>query len=753
MRQFATAWVLLSVFCLAVTLQAQTKPKFKNLDIPRVSHEPKLSDFAGMKPSPEWEGKLAHVSGFIQRVPTDGAPSTQHTDAYLGYDDDNLYAIFVAFDTEPQKIRARVSRREDTEQDDGVEIMLDTFYDHRRAYAFLCNPYGIQADAIWTEGQDFDFSFDTLWYSEGKRTPQGYIVKMAIPFRSLRFAGNRPQTWGILLNRGIPRNNEDTFWPAYSSRIQGRLNQEGAATGLEGISPGRNMQFIPYGIYRSFRSVDLRDAANPTFSNANFAGRMGLDAKFVLKDKFVVDVTGNPDFSQVESDEPQVTVNQRFELFFPEKRPFFLENASYFQTPIDLVFTRRIGDPTAGLRVTGKSGPYALGVLVSDDRAPGQIVPENDPLSGKRAYFAIGRINRDIGSQSTLGLIYTDREFEGSFNRVGGADARIKLGENWVASGQAVTSSTQFLDGTHLGGPAYEADLTRSGRQLFLNAHYRDRSPGFITQTGFDPQPDIRNLNTFAEYKFRPEGKHLISWGPNMNYYYITDHSGRTLNWGFIPEFEFEFARQTRLQFTYAEEMEAFRPQDFAGLTRNISFVRNTKAIEFHSDYFKKVGIDLDYRWGTRINLVPPAGEEPNLAKRTSAEVGVTVRPFDRLKIDNSYILFRLRDTESLHNIFNNHIVRSKWNYQITREWSVRLIGQYNTVLANPDFSVLRKDKSFNADFLLTYLLHPGTALYFGFNTNLQNPDLTFIEPGPAPNRFVNDNRIIFVKASYLFRF
>jgi hypothetical protein len=251
-------------------------------------------------------------------------------------------------------------------------------------------------------------------------------------------------------------------------------------------------------------------------------GRVGLDSKFILKDSFVLDVTANPDFSQVESDEPQVTANQRFEVFFPEKRPFFLENSSYFQTPIQLLFTRRIGDPKAGVRLTGKKGPYSSGVLGVDDVSPGHLVPNNDPIAGKRAYFTIARVARDLFSQSWIGVMYAGREFTdrvpagyscplsdfqcASYNRVGGLDGRLKLNSNWVLNFQGVVSATRLLNGTTLGGPAYEGELYRQSRKLFLDFGYSDRSDHFRTLAGFDPQPDIRAYNQFFNYKFRPEG-------------------------------------------------------------------------------------------------------------------------------------------------------------------------------------------------------------------------------------------------------
>lgn len=412
--------------------------------IPRLPHSPALEDFLSMAPGTPNASQMVKITGFVQRNPHNGDPASKRTEAYLGYDEKNLYAVFVCFD-DPAKVRARMSRREDIFDDDTVEIMLDTFHDRRRAYAFQTTPLGVQWDAIWTETPhedntgstaNFDPSFDTVWDSRGKLTSQGYVVWMAIPFKSLRFSPARQQSWGIILYRGILRENEDDFWPGISRSIEGRLGQAATASGLEGISPGRHMQFIPYGVLRSFRALDTRDPAAPRFDHRDAEFRGGVDSKFVIHDNLVLDVTANPDFSQVESDEPQITVNQRFEVFFPERRPFFLENSDFFKTPINLFFTRRIGDPQFGARLTGKVGPYSLGLLATDDRGPGNRVPDNDPLAGDRSTFAIARVNRDILGQSSIGAIYTDWELPAAdaFNRVGGIDSRLKFNPNWTGN-------------------------------------------------------------------------------------------------------------------------------------------------------------------------------------------------------------------------------------------------------------------------------------------------------------------------------
>jgi Domain of unknown function (DUF5916)/Carbohydrate family 9 binding domain-like len=750
---------------LSSPLLATSPPAFGQVTIPRVSSPPPLEDFLEMKPSPAWEGKLAKIDRFIQRTPSDGEPVSQRTEAYLGYDDKNLYAIFICFDNEPKKIRARLSRREDVFDDDSVEVMLDTFHDHRRAYAFFSNALAVQADALWTEGQDWDFSFDTVFNTEAKLTPEGFVVKMAIPFRSLRFASNDPQTWGILLDRDVRRNNESSFWPRYSSRIIGRLNQEGDATGLENISPGHNFQIIPYGIFRSFRDLDLRDLDHPTFTQRDAFGQIGLDAKAVLKDKFVLDATANPDFSQIESDDPQVTVNQRFEVQFPEKRPFFLENANYFSTPIPLLFTRRIVDPQWGARLTGKDGPWAVGMLVADDASPGTEVAPGDPLFGQHAYFAVGRVSRDLGSQSSLGVMFTDREEGPYFNRVGGIDGRFKLNSNWVAAFQGVVSSTLCSDthndvctlGTYLAGPAAEVTLQRDGRKLNYFMDYADRSDGFRTFTGFDPQPNIHNLYQRVQYSFRPEGKHLISWGPQMEVFHTFDHQGNYLNSGYFPALKAEFAGQTFLNLYYAKEMELLRPRDFSALTANRKYLRHTSEVEFKTGLYRPVSFDLDYRFGSRINYDSPDNVAPFLAGRTSVTTTLTVRPTKSLRIDNTYLLFRLHNRLGPTGSLNNHIIRSKWNYQYTRRLSFRFIGEYNAVLANPGFTYLETTRNFNADFLVTYLVHPSTAIYVGYNSNLENVQLPLRNDVDGDllhsGRLRNDGRGLFVKASYLFRF
>jgi len=785
-----------------------------------------------MKPEGEVALQMARVTGFAQRTPHDGEKVSEPTEAYLGYDKKNLYVVFVCFD-DPKKVRGRMSRREDIYDDDNVEVMLDTFHDRRRAYAFQTTPLGVQWDAIWTEAAsaevgNWDTSFDTVWDSRGKITSRGYVAWMAIPFKSLRFPASKQQEWGIILYRGIVRKNEDAFWPAVSRRVQGRLGQAATLYGLEGISPGRDIELMPYGILRSFRALNTVDPDNPFFQSAQVQGQFGMDAKFVIHDHFVLDITANPDFSQVESEDPQITVNQRFEVYFPEKRPFFLENEDYFRTPIDLFFTRNVQDPSAGIRLTGKEGPYSVGLMAADDRSPGLAVPSYCPmldvgcvdnLYGIRSYFGIARVSRDIFKESSVGALFSDWQCPttGEFNRVGGVDTHLKFSPAWTLDGQAVVSSsnllglsapgeiTQNLDstceaslfpfssgnagnGNYYAGPADVLTLRRAGLHFNYTGTYQDVSPGFVTVPGFVNRVDLRDAAQRATYFFRPKKGWIVAWGGGLRNRTAFDHEGTRLDTDYQPFLAIQARGQTTVILAPYEELrERLRPQDFTFLgfasAPDHDYHEHNSYASIQTSYFPRVSMGAAYRWGDGANFVAsptapaPLLDLPFLAHVDTASALLTLRPVKPLKIENTYLFERLRATEATYllaqtatpgvgkGIFDNHIVRSKWNWQFTPQLSLRMIFQYNSVLANTPgntmfpYTYLPTAKEFNADILVTYLVHPGTAIYIGYNSDLQNLDVvpgTPVSTGYVVNTakgYLNDSRQFFVKASYQFRF
>ena len=761
-----------SLLFLFVALARGSSSSPEPLVIPRITEPPSLEDFLEMRPSPEMEGRLARVEGFLQRRPRDGVPATQRTEVYSGYDDERLYVIFVCFDSEADKVRARMTRREKFDGDDWVLVSLDTFWDKLRSYELSANPFGIQQDGRYVEGVGYDTAFDTLWESRGQRTEKGYVVWMSVPFRSLRFPSTEKQVWGIGFWRYIPRTNEMSTWPLVSSSVEGDLNQYAALEGLERVSPGRNLQLIPYGFFRSFRNLDPSRPAQRQFVSDRGEIDGGLDAKLVFQDSLALDIAVNPDFSQLESDLPQVTVNRRFEVFFPERRPFFQENASFFQTPINLFFSRRIQDPRLGARLTGKKGPWAVGALLADDESPGKSVPESDPLSGSRARFGVFRVNRDILSESTLGMIYTERALELGFNRVGGVDTRLKLNKNWVFSGQGVASRTRTNDGAEQAGPAYDARLLRRGRRLLYTLDYSDRSPGFLSETGFLPgrrvrrllfsgrriqppslRPDVRSIRQHADYRFRREGKYLISWGPTLLANSIWDHQHNRLHRFYDLGIGWELTGETHLELFQIGDREFLRPGDIPAQVGTQDFSHHRSGMFVSTNYLSSVSLTAEYSQGTGINLLPRAGEEPDLVDLTRANLAVTLRPSTSVRNENAYLLERLLDRFSGASVFNNHILRSRWDWQFNRRLSLRFILQYETVLSNEDLTSLKSSKNLNGDFLLTYLVNPWTALYVGYNDNRRNLELLEQEMGlmgRGSRGFLNDSRQFFVKFSYL---
>ena len=748
-----------------------------SLRIPRLETAPTLEDFTSMQPSSDVARSMARVDRFRQNTPRDGDPISQRTEAYLGYDDTNVYVVFVCFDSEPGKIRATLSRREDALGDDKVEIFLDTFNDQRRSYVFTVNPLGVQTDGTWVEqeGSQYDRSFDTVWNSRGALTEEGFVVWIAVPFKSLRFSPEKSQEWGLILARWIRRNNEGSFWPYVTSRIEGRLNQGGSLLGISEVSPGRNRQLIPYGFYRSFRALDDRDESNPQYVSDSADLDAGVDFKTVFRDSLVLDATANPDFNQVESDQPQVTVNQRFEVFFPERRPFFLENASYFETPIDLFFSRRIVDPQVGVRLTGKAGPYAIGALYANDRAPGQRVPEDDPLFGEKSRNAVFRLNRDVGNLSSVGMIYTDTQFQESFNRVGGFDGRLRINANWVGTVQGVASSTRTADGEELSGPAWDAVLARSGRKLAYTAAYNDRSPGFRTALGFLPgsrgrsrpgrarivalplRPDFRGLRQTLSYRFRPEGDTLIAWGPDVTVHPSWRHDGSALDTLYNVNMSAELIGQTSIGAFYTGLVERLRPEDFPTLTEETRYSGGRAGIYLRSrSLFRTLSLSGEYARGTVINLVTPEGVEPELADSTQGSLAFTWFATRSIRFEGRYLLSRLSDQSTSERAFDNHILRGKLSWQPTLRISLRTIVQYDSLVTDPLLTSLETSKNLNVDILATYLVNPWTALYVGYNNNQNNLRLMPTDDGSElvrTDRVGPDSWQCFIKASYLVRF
>jgi hypothetical protein len=604
------------------------------------------------------------------------------------------------------------------------------------------------------------------------------MALMAIPFRSLRFRPNGSD-WGVVFQRNFPRNSEQDFWPRVAITAFGYLSQEGTLQGIEGVSGSHNLQINPYVLGQNERTLETLDPLNPFISSRHMEGTAGGEVKAVVKDSIVLDATINPDFSDVESDQPQFTVDQRYAVYFPELRPFFLENANYLATPIQLVYSRNIVHPEYGIRATGKIGHTNIGLFAIDDRAPGEKLAPGDPLYNKHATFAAGRISQDIGKGSSIGVMYTDEEFGQGWNRIGGVDFAALLDKNWTLQGQWVESSTKVnIDSTttpaYSAGPASSIKLHRSGRSFSLDTTLLDYSSGFQTQVGFIPTSNIRNGTGHSFYKWFPKHSVIQNYGPETNQNIAYDHRGNRVFHYSSFDFFFSLPRNTTIAPIGGQNSDTLGPQNNSLLTHNINFTENFGGITAKSAPIPQFNFNLTATRGGNVNYnpvtcsaTPPIAPNclPSLMNQENAQVLFTLQPGRQLTVDNTYLLDRDHSVADGALVYESQVFRTKINYQFTQAFSARAIVEYDSTLANPAETSLLRTKEVGTEMLLTWLPHPGTAIYVGYNNDLQNLDRSLCNrlPGGAcdPNNtvaprainFLNDGRQIFIKASYLFRF
>ena len=784
----ARAGALLGAWLVAAApLRAQSPERA--VTIPRVERAPRLEDFvtdgrlaraADRDTAPTTDGLAAadgwavtdgilqdprgvRIATFLQREPRDSEPASQPTTAYLSYDDANLYVVFVCHD-DPARVRANVARREDIGEDDQVVVYLDTFHDRQRAYFFEVNPLGIQRDGIRSEATgDKDLSFDAVWYSEGRIVEDGYVVRLAIPFRSLRFARGADQTWGIAVGRVIQRANEESFWPYITRQVKGFLRQLGTMDGLARVSPSRNFQLNPYTM---LARAEVFDDDVPGHV-AQGDERIGMDGKMVVRDAITLDATVNPDFSQVETDDPQVTVNQRFEVQFPEKRPFFLDNAGYFETPEQLFFSRRVVDPGVGLRATGKVGRWAIGALAMNDRA---ALEEGEPAAGLDAWIGAVRVERAIGEESSVGVLVSDREFASSMkhDRMIAADGRWRLGDNWQFVGQVMHSDNRGHEGPRLSDWGARADLSYSSRTWDYSAGYREFGPQFAAPLGFVNRAGYRRGDADVQYTFRPKGRVVTQYGPSLSALWLWDHASGVLE-------DREFAASLVVELVANTEFELGRVQLYE-LFDDVGFNLHETEAKAKTEWLRWLGAEASLLWGTAVNHDPTALNDsvdylPFIGDLVEAEIGVKVRPTTQLRLEQSYVHSsmetipgRLQTTDPAtivyigrSRLFTERKWRLKIDYQFSRLVSLRAIVDYgwddfNTALVDEDDP---RKREWSTDILFTYLVNPGTALYVGVTDERENLATVGSPPEVVRTRDprLSVARQVFVKASYLFLF
>src|SRR5256714_148723 len=517
-----------------------------------------------------WKSAVV-LKDFYQIQPGDNIAPSKPTEVMLGYDSKFIYIAFHCYD-EPDKVRATIPKRDSIFNDDYVGILFDTFNDGRKAYECDFSPLGIQADGIWTDGQGEDFNPDVVMESKGLVTSDGWTVEAAIPFKSLRYVAGKDKLWGAHFWRRIKRfNNELDMWMPLNRDISSWLAQEGHLSGLEGISTERTLELIP--------SLTLSETGRrkATLTSAQVAagmldpGRMlnepikfdpGLTGKYTITPNITLDFAINPDFAQVEADQLVVTANQRFPIFFPEKRPFFLEGIDIFQTPITAVHTRAIVDPDVAVKTTGKIGRNTFGLMVASDNGPGnlsaddrgalnscldrraldpRVVCNNERFVDKNAYIGVLRLKRDVGKENSLGMIATSYNFIEKHNQVLCIVGRFRLNKQTTTSFHLLgtTSRNFFFDpddgltryrtGNDL---RYSADYNVSGRNWGWELYGEGFTQDYRTDVGF-VQRTNSNFN-FGQIRYNSDPnpkKKIISYHIHNFSHIDYDWQGRMHNW------------------------------------------------------------------------------------------------------------------------------------------------------------------------------------------------------------------------------
>ena len=693
----------------------------------------------GVLDDPVWR-TAAVITEFTQQAPTEGAPATEATEVYIAYDSDHIYFGFYLHYSDPRIMRANRVDRDRAAQDDLITIYLDTFLDQQRAYDFDLNAFNVQGDGIVNVSGPADRSWDALFYSATEIVEDGYVAEMAIPFKSIRYPQRGrgiPHQWGFQIVREIKdKNAENAVWAPMSRDVSGFHRQMGLMEGMTDFSTSRNLELLPTFTAIQFGALD----STGSFVNQDTDPQAGLNIKYGLTSNLTADFTINPDFSQIESDQPQIDVNQRFPLFFRELRPFFVEGAEIFQFPgpVTFVHTRTIVDPTWGAKLTGKAGRFAIGLLTAEDEAPGNLEDVTDPTFGKTAQNFIGRVKYDVYSESHLGAIFTDREFLDSSSRLGGIDGSFRLSRSMSTNFRMIGSQHRELSGLERSGHVYDASIRDSGRNLRWFAAAFEISPGFDTEVGFVRRVDQRRIVSNVGYRWWPESW-IINWGPDLNY-------GR--NWNFDGVLEDEnteggvrvnFARNINVSTELAHEMERFGDIDFQKRSFDVSAgVSSTRALSVRAGYNRGDQIFFDL-------------ENPFLGQGSEARFNVTVRPLARLNSQIGISTSRLIDpANGGSEVFDVKIYRAQSVFTFTDRLLMRNISEYNTF-----------DKDLDLNVLFTYRINAGTVFYLGYDDHYRQADQLFSDrDGDGLDErlfFTRDlrrtNRAFFTKLRYLFRY
>ena len=719
----------------------------------------------GRLDEPVW-ARAIRLTGFHQYQPVDGRPAEERTDVLVWYSPKALHFGVVAFDRDPNSIRSSVADRDNLGADDRIVIYLDTFNDRRRAFFFGVNPLGAQEDGVRTEesssagnlfGGSIDLNPDYYFESKGMVTDTGYVVEIRIPFKSLRYPGNGPQRWGLNIVRNVQRTGYEDTWTDVRRANASFLAQAGSIDGLYDLDRGLVTEIQP------FVTATANGAASETsghFERDAFDPDVGVNARFGLTN-LSIDLTGNPDFSQVETDEGLVTVNERFALFFPEKRPFFLEGIELFSTPNQLVYTRRVANPVVGAKLTGKFGRLSLAHLTAID--------ETD---GDNALFNITRVRRDLGVNSLAGLTVTHRDQGRNYNRVIAGDARLVFAKLYFVDAQLGASWTRDESVTR-SAALWRATFDRTGRAWGFNYQITGIGDHFESQAGFVPRDNFVTAHAFNRLTFYGGRGALIEnfttfFGPTRLWEYTSFGSESPTEGGESATFNLQLRGGWFVSARVNRGFQTFDAQAYAGfqvdrgggvleLYAPPSEIDNqfTTSLSLTSPTYQAIDASLSWSYGE-----VPIFDEASEGRETRIRAGLRLRPTGSIRVEASSTISRIRRRADGSEFARTILPRLKVEYQPTRALFFRVIGEYRSqrraalvdtrtndpLLIEGQLATRTEINTMRMDWLASYEPTPGTVVFLGYGATLSTPK-TF--------NFSDLSREIdgfFVKLAYQFR-
>jgi hypothetical protein len=714
----------------------------------------------------------AVLTGFSQYSPTDGVPAADSTEVLVMYSDHEVYFGVRAYETHGA-VHVTHADRDRIASDDHIQLILDTFNDRRRAYTFAVNPLGVQSDGMFADATGTDLNPDLQYESKGRVTEYGYEIEIRIPFKSIRYQQTLTQRWGVQVIRRVQHSGHEQTWTAVDRGAPSFLSQSGTFDGLADLKRGLVLDVNPVLTQRT--SGAPASATNPAWRYRAENAEVGGNVTWGVTPNLALNATVNPDFSQVEADVGQVVFDPRQAIAFPEKRPFFLEGSENFSVPNSLIYTRRIVAPEGALKLSGKVGGLNVGVLsaVDDQSAV--------PNSSKNPVYNLLRLRRDLGAQSHLGVVYTDRVHGGDFNRVAGVDTRMLFGSRYVFNGQVATSFTKAGAFTADARPLFDFALTQTGRTSGFNAVLEGIHPDFIASSGFISRSGIAHAN------FSPRR----TWFPKQSIFESIS---------FSPQFDgtWEWDRFTR----------GTEPNDMKANTSTTAMLRGgwrttfytwTETFKYpaylYTNYYVEkrtgaavdtvpfVGTDRLTNLGTMVSVGTPqwrsfagsvelvGGQDDNFDEWSSALILYTTlnldwRPTDRVRVNGRYVEQRTHRKSDHSLVRLRSIPRVKVEYQVSRPLFIRFVGQHD----GTKIDALRDDSrseapvllrasngtftrsapvnrsGFRADWLLSYQPNPGTVIFAGYGTSMGSDEFF------SPRDLTRTSDGLFVKLSYLFR-